>query len=132
MEKSRKEFRISELCPAFSHYTDAVWCNGFLFVSGIVACDQSGKPVAKGDAVAQTEHIFSSLKLILDAAGLVPADILKVTIYATDISIRSAINPVRQRFFGEVRPASTLVEVSALVHPDLMVEVEAVAAKADM
>jgi enamine deaminase RidA (YjgF/YER057c/UK114 family) len=55
------------------------------------------------------------------------ADVVKVTTFLTDIADRAHINPVRQEFFGEARPASTLVEVSALVLPEFLIEVEAVA-----
>lgn len=123
----RQEIRLSSLCPPFSHYTDAVWCNGILFVSGIVACDQEGKCVGKGDVVAQTEWIFNALNRILLAADLTSGDVAKITVYVTDIDHRAAINPVRQQFFGQIRPASTLVQVSALVQPDLLIEVDAIA-----
>jgi enamine deaminase RidA (YjgF/YER057c/UK114 family) len=61
----------------------------------------------------------------LRAVGAAPEHVVKVTIYLTDISDRSAINPERIRYFGEHRPASTLVQVSALVTPELKVEIEA-------
>ena len=66
------------------------------------------------------------MKKVLDAAGASFADVLKVTVFMTNIDDRPRINPVRQEFFGAARPASTLVEVSRLVRPDLLVEVEAV------
>ena len=59
------------------------------------------------------------------AAGGAPRDIAKVTVFLTDIADRARINPLRQEWFGEHRPASTLVEVSALVLPELTVEIEA-------
>ena len=82
--------------------------------------------IAPGDAVAQTRRIFESLKAILERAGCGPGDVLKVTFFLTDIDDRARINPVRQEFFGEARPASTLVQVAALVLPELCVEMECV------
>jgi 2-iminobutanoate/2-iminopropanoate deaminase len=63
---------------------------------------------------------------VLDAAGATMADVLKVTVFLTDINDRAAINPVRQEFFGDARPASTLIEVSKLALPEMKVEIEAV------
>ena len=59
------------------------------------------------------------------AAGGKPAHIVKVQVFLTDINDRSKINPLREAYFGEHRPASTLVEVSALIKPELKVEIEA-------
>ena len=67
------------------------------------------------------------MRQILDHAGCGFADVLTVTVFLTDIDDRPRINPVREQVFGEARPASTLVEVSKLVAPDLMVEINAVA-----
>ena len=77
--------------------------------------------------IAQTEKIFDSLGQILAAAGCGFADMLTVTIFLRDIEDRAKINPVRERVFGATRPASTLVEVSKLVYPDLLIEINAVA-----
>ena len=74
----------------------------------------------------QTKRILENLRLVLSAAGASVADVLKVTVYLTDISDRTLINPVRQEFFGNARPASTLVEVSALALPGMRVEIEAI------
>ena len=71
--------------------------------------------------------MFENIRLCLSAAGASFADVVKVTTFLTDIDDRARINPVRQDFFGDARPASTLVEVSALVLPEFLIEVEAVA-----
>jgi 2-iminobutanoate/2-iminopropanoate deaminase len=63
----------------------------------------------------------------LYVSGIVPADVVKVTVYLTDVDDRPRINPVRQEFFGTARPASTLVEVSRLAVPGARLEIEAVA-----
>jgi reactive intermediate/imine deaminase len=110
-----------------SHYTDAVLAGNTLYVSGLVAFDADGKVVGKGDVVEQTRQIFRHLRAVLDAAGAKPDDVTKVTIFMRDVRQRPDINPVRKEFFGEHRPASTLVEVSRLVHDDLLLEIEAVA-----
>ncbi len=109
------------------HYTDAVAAGGLLFVSGIVPVDGEGRLVGEGDVVAQAEAVFETMRVVLAAAGATPADVVKVTVFVTNIDDRPAINPVRQAFFGEARPASTLVEISRLAVPGAMLEVEAVA-----
>ena len=122
----RQEIRIEGLGPPISHYTDAVRFGDLMFISGVVSTDGDGNVVGKGDVVAQARQVFANMARILDGAGCGFADVLRVTVYLTDIDDRPKINPVRQEVFGETRPASTLVEISKLVHPDLMVEIEAV------
>ncbi|SHN83850.1 RidA family protein [Bradyrhizobium erythrophlei] len=122
----RQEFRIEELAAPLSHYTDAVRFGDILFVSGLTAHNGEGKLVGGADAAAQTRQILANLKLVLDVAGATMADVLKVTVFLTDINDRAAINPVRQEFFGAAKPASTLIEVSKLALPEMKVEIEAV------
>ena len=71
--------------------------------------------------------MFANIGAVLEAGGATFADVVKVTVYLIDIDDRARINPVRQEVFGDVRPASTLVEVSALAIPGAKLEVEAVA-----
>jgi 2-iminobutanoate/2-iminopropanoate deaminase len=123
----REEIRASGLAEPFSHYTDAVRVGDLLFVSGCVAVDESGTVVGIGDVVAQARQVFTNIGLVLAAAGAGFGDIAKVTIFLTNVDDRARINPVREEFFGEARPASTLVEVSRLVMPEFLIEVEAVA-----
>jgi 2-iminobutanoate/2-iminopropanoate deaminase len=122
----RQEFKIEGLPAPLSHYTDAVRFGDILFVSGLTAHDSEGKLVGGADAAAQTRQILVNLKRVLDAAGAAMADVLKLTVFLTDINDRAAINPVRQEFFGAAKPASTLIEVSRLALPEMKVEIEAV------
>jgi 2-iminobutanoate/2-iminopropanoate deaminase len=124
-ESKRRGIRVASLSEPLSHYTDAVIWGDTLFVSGVAPLDGAGRLVGE-DAAAQTRQIFANMKLILDAAGAGFRDVLRVTVYLTDINDRRAINPVRQEYFGAVRPASTLIEVSALAIPGMKVEIEAV------
>jgi reactive intermediate/imine deaminase len=122
----RQEVRVPGLGEPISHYTDAVRFGDLLFVSGIGPLGEDGSLVGRDDAAEQTRQIFRNMDKVLRAAGAGPADILKVTVYLTDIADRTRINPVRQQFFGAARPASTLVEVSKLAIPGMKVEIEAV------
>jgi reactive intermediate/imine deaminase len=123
----REEIRAPELAEPLSHYTDAVRVGDLLFVSGCVPVDRDGNVVGEDDIVAQARQTFANVGAVLRAAGATFADVAKVTVYLTDIDDRPLINPVRQEFFGEPRPASTLVEVSRLAVPGIKIEVEAVA-----
>jgi 2-iminobutanoate/2-iminopropanoate deaminase len=123
---SRKEFRVDGLSEPLSHYTDAVRFGDLLFVSGVAPLDVEGRLVGPGDPVAQTRQIFLNLQRVLDAAGASFADVLKVTVFLTDVGDRTKINPVRQEFFGAARPASTLIGVRELAVPGMRVEIEAV------
>jgi reactive intermediate/imine deaminase len=125
-QTKRQEFKIDGLPSPLSHYTDAVRFGDMLFVSGLTAHDSEGKLVGGTDAAAQTRQIFVNLRLVLDAVGAAMADVLKVTVFLTNINDRAANNPVRQEFFGTARPASTLIAVSRLALPEMKVEIEAV------
>ncbi|HSS74707.1 MAG TPA: RidA family protein [Gaiellaceae bacterium] len=128
MTHRREELRVAGLAEPISHYTDAVRSGGLLFLSGIVPVDGEGKLVGEGDVVEQTRQVFRNMELVLRAAGCGFGDVVKVTTFLLDISDRARINPVRQEVFGDARPASTLVEVSALAVPGALLEIEAVAA----
>jgi reactive intermediate/imine deaminase len=123
----REEIRVPGLAEPISHYTDAVRAGDLLFVSGFVPVDGDGQLVGGDDVVAQARQVFANLAAVLAAAGATFADVVKVTVYLTDIEDRARINPVRQEVFRDTRPASTLVEVSALATPGARVEVDAVA-----
>ena len=123
----RQEIRAPGQSEPISHYTDAVRAGELLFVSGCVPVDGEGRLVGGDDVVAQARQVFANIGSILEAGGATFADVVKVTVYVTDIADRTRINPVRQEVFGETRPASTLVEVSALAIPGAKLEVEAVA-----
>jgi enamine deaminase RidA (YjgF/YER057c/UK114 family) len=92
-----------------------------------VPVDGDGRLVGGDDVVAQARQVLANLGAVLAAAGATFADVVKVTVYLTDIADRARINPVRQEVFGEARPASTLVEVSALAVSGAKLEIEAVA-----
>jgi reactive intermediate/imine deaminase len=124
---SREEIRVEGLAEPISHFTDAVRAGDLLFLSGIVAVDREGRLVGGDDVVAQTRQVFDNLCAVLAAGGCRFEDVVKVTIFLTDIDERPLINPLRQEVFGSARPASTLVEVSRLVLPEAKVEIECVA-----
>lgn len=125
-DNGRRELRVASIAEPISHYTDAVVHGDVVYVSGCIGNDVSGK-IVDSDVAAQARQALANVSDILAAAGTSVGNILKVTVFVTDMADRAAINVVRQEVFGTARPASTLVEVSALAVPGAKVEVEAVA-----
>ena len=123
----RREYRIAGLAEPISHYTDAVTAGNLLFISGLVGVDGEGALVGGDDVAAQARQVFENMRAVLHEAGCRFEDVVKVTVYLTDVDDRPKINPVRQEVFGHARPASTLVEVSRLAIPGAKVEIEAIA-----
>src|SRR6266568_3835795 len=109
----RREIRVPELGMPISHYTDAVALGNVLYISGVVGHNPSEGTISD-DVVEQTRQLFTNMRKVLDAAGATPADVVKVTVYLLDMNDRTAINPLRAEFFGDHRPASTIVQVSQL------------------
>jgi 2-iminobutanoate/2-iminopropanoate deaminase len=101
-----------------------------VFVAGQVALDANGQVVGKGDIVAQTRQVMENLRLALEAAGAGFADVVKVVNYIT-VELFGQMAEVRKEFLVEPFPVSTLVEVPALIFPDLLIEIEAIAVVAD-
>lgn len=108
-----------------SHYCHAVRVGDHIWLSGMTGRSAAGE--IPDDVVDQFDVAMANMDHALRAAGGAPENIVKVTIYLTDIVDRPKINPQRINYFGEHLPASTLVEVSGLVDPRLKVEIEAVA-----
>jgi reactive intermediate/imine deaminase len=115
-----------QLAEPISHYSDAVEAGGFLYISGMLPVDADGELVGTGDVIKQSEQVLDNLGAVLQSAGATFDDVVRVGVYVRDMADRELINTVRRRYFGAARPASTLVEVSALAHPGAVVEIEAV------
>ena len=98
-----------------------------IYIAGQVAFDPSGALVGKGDFAAQTRQVMENLKTALAAAGASFDNVVKLTTYVTDMSQLPALREIRTKYYGANPPASTLVQIVALAHPDLMIEVEAIA-----
>jgi enamine deaminase RidA (YjgF/YER057c/UK114 family) len=109
--------------PAFS---PTVQVGELLFVSGQVAQDNQGNTVGIGDCEAQTRHVMSRLRTIVEAAGATMPDVVKITTFLTDVANYPAFSKVRSETFPSSPPASSTVIVAGLVRPEFLVEVEAV------
>ena len=112
-------------------YTHVVEVTGpvkTVYISGQIALDTAGNVVGQGDMKAQAEQVFKNLEAALAAAGAKFTDVVKMNTYTTDISQIQAIRDARGRYFGDATPASTLVQVVHLARPELMLEIEVIAA----
>jgi len=99
----------------------------FIYVSGLTSRNLDGSVFGVGDIRAQTGHILDNLKIILAQGGASLDDVVRVVVYITDMDDFAAIHEIRAKYFAGQRPASTMVEVSRLVHRDMKIEIEATA-----
>lgn len=99
-----------------------------VFASGQVARDVDGQLVGRGDIRAQTRKTLQNLQAVLAEGGATMDDVVKVTVFVTNLSEHfAAVHEIRAEFFTSEYPASTLVEVSQLVDPEMLIEIEAIA-----
>jgi enamine deaminase RidA (YjgF/YER057c/UK114 family) len=105
-------------------FSRAVRVGSIVAVGGITA-GSGGKPVAKGDPAAQTRAILEIIAKALDHAGASLADVIRTRIYLVDIAHWEAVGRVHGEFFGEIRPASSMLQVTGFIDPDWLVEIEA-------
>jgi 2-iminobutanoate/2-iminopropanoate deaminase len=117
---------VRAISPDVSEPAAGTWSN-CLVVGGIAYLAGMTARGAEGDEYAQAKAIFTKIRHLVEAAGGSMADIVKVTIFVTDISQREKVWQARREFFTGNFPASTLVQVAALAEPSLKVEIEAVA-----
>jgi enamine deaminase RidA (YjgF/YER057c/UK114 family) len=108
-------------------YSRAVRVGNLVEVAGTTAVDPQGKVVGAGDAAQQTRYILAKIANALAEAGASLEDVVRTRLFVTDISQWEAIGRVHGEFFGDIRPAATMVQVEALISPELLVEIEATA-----
>ena len=106
-------------------YSRAVRVGPFIAITGTTALDAKGNLVGEGDAAAQTQRTLENLERALQRVGARLADVVRTRMFVTDIRQWEAVGRVHGRFFGEIRPATTMVEVSSLIDRRMLVEIEA-------
>ena len=117
--------------PGYSQIVE-VTAGRIIFIAGQTALDRDGDVVARNDFAAQAGQVFHNLSIALQASGCTAANLVKLTVFLTDMDNLVRYREARNRFFVSVTPpaapAVTLVEVSKLYGPDFLIEIEAIAA----
>ena len=124
----RKNFSTGAKWEDIVGYSRAVRVGNQLEVSGTVATDENGV-VGEGDFYEQTKFILTKIRGVLDHAGFTMNDVVRTRIFVTDISKWEDVGRAHGEFFSAVKPATSMVEVSALIDPKYLVEIEVTAIK---
>lgn len=107
-------------------YSQVVRSGNLVFLSGAVGRSPEGA-VARGDVEAQFRQLLENMRAALGAVGAKPADVVRVTLYLTDMRHKASLDRMRAEFFGEHWPAATAIGVTALASPEYLVEMDAIA-----
>jgi enamine deaminase RidA (YjgF/YER057c/UK114 family) len=105
-------------------YSRAVRVGNIIEVAGTTASDENGEVIGKGDMYAQTKYIFEKMEKALQEAGASMADVVRTRMLVTDISQWEEVGRAHGEFFRTIKPASTMVEISGLINPEMLIEIE--------
>lgn len=121
----RQNISSGTVWETLAGYSRAVRMGELIAVSGTTATDDNGHVVGQGDPYAQTAFILRKIERALREAGASLEDVVRTRIFVTNVAQWEAVARAHAEFFGEIRPANTLVEVSALIGEGYLVEIEA-------
>ncbi len=122
----RKNFLSGTVWEDIVGYSRAVKVGNIIEISGTTSV-VNNEIIGKGDAYLQTKTILAKIKDVLEQAGATMNDVVRTRMYVTDISQWEKIARAHSEFFGQIKPASTMVEVQSLIDPNLLIEIEATA-----
>lgn len=122
---ARRVVQTAGVAPPQAHYSHAVAAGDVVYVAGQVPVDEDGS-VVEADAEVQARQVMENLARIVEAAGATMDDVVKTTVFLTDLGDREAVGRVRREYFADPPPANSLLVVSSLANPAFRVEIEAV------
>ena len=121
----RENFSTNTRWEPIVGYSRAVKVGNMVFVTGTTATDESGAIVGHNDAYTQAKQALTNIERVLRRAGATMQDVVRTRIFVTDITRWEEVGKAHAEFFRDVRPATTMVEVSRLIVPEMLVEIEA-------
>ena len=125
MALKREKFSTATKWEPIVGYSRAVKVGNQVFVTGTVATDESGNAVFTGDMYAQARQALGNIEKVLKRAGASMTDVVRTRMFVTDISRWQEVGRAHGEYFKDIRPCTTMVEVSKLISPEYLVEIEA-------